>query len=82
MKIENKFMQLLSNRESEVLLLLANGNLNKEIADRLNISLDTVKKHVKKIYQKMQVRNRTEAVCKFIENRIEYSSQESISLIQ
>lgn len=51
----------LTRREQEVLALLAKGFLYKEIAQRLSISLDTVKKHCKNIYQKLNVRNRTEA---------------------
>ena len=51
----------LTRREKEVLAALAKGFLYKEIALRLSISLDTVKKHCKNIYQKLNVRNRTEA---------------------
>jgi DNA-binding NarL/FixJ family response regulator len=52
----------LTAREVEVLEVLAKGHLYKEISTRLSISLDTVKKHCKNIYQKLKVRNRTEAV--------------------
>lgn len=52
----------LTAREVEVLAGLAKGHLYKEISTRLSISLDTVKKHCKNIYQKLKVRNRTEAV--------------------
>lgn len=55
----------LTRREQEVLGALAKGFLYKEIAQRLSISLDTVKKHCKNIYQKLQVRNRTEATNHF-----------------
>lgn len=51
----------LTKREEEILAELAKGYLYKEIASRLSISLDTVKKHCKNIYQKLNVRNRTEA---------------------
>jgi two-component system, NarL family, response regulator LiaR len=51
----------LTKRENDVLELIAKGLLYKEIADMLNISLDTVKKHTKNIYKKLDVRNRTEA---------------------
>ncbi len=56
----------LSERESEVLDLLAHGHLYKEIADQLSISLNTVKKHIHHIYEKLQVQNRTEAVLRFL----------------
>jgi DNA-binding NarL/FixJ family response regulator len=52
----------LSTREEEVLELLSKGYANKEIADRLELSIDTVRSHLKHIYEKMHVRSRTEAV--------------------
>lgn len=54
----------LTPRENEILLLLGEGLLYKEIADRLAIKLDTVGTHVKSIYRKLHVRSRTEAVMK------------------
>jgi len=51
----------LSPRESEVLKLLADGLANKEIADQLDISVQTVRVHVKHIYEKLHVRSRVEA---------------------
>ncbi len=54
----------LSARERQVLDLMAEGLINKEIADKLDISLQTVKTHVKRIYVKMHARNRMEAVLK------------------
>lgn len=58
----NELLTLLSKRESEVLNLLASGLRNGEIADRLNVSIETVKSHIRSIYQKLGVRNRSEAV--------------------
>jgi len=52
----------LSRRESEILDLLARGYANKEIAEHLSISFDTVRTHLKKVYEKLHVRSRTEAV--------------------
>jgi DNA-binding CsgD family transcriptional regulator len=52
---------LLSERELEVLRLLAAGLSNQEIADRLVVALSTVKTHVNNIYSKLSARNRTEA---------------------
>jgi DNA-binding NarL/FixJ family response regulator len=52
----------LTDREAEVLQLLAQGMANKQIALRLNISEHTVKFHVSAIYSKLGVTNRTEAV--------------------
>ncbi len=54
----------LSPREQQVLSLLASGYLYKEIGDRLNIGVETVRTHVKSICQKMHVRSRIEAVAK------------------
>lgn len=55
---------LLTNKENEVLELLSKGYLYKEIADRLHITLNTVKQHIHKIYEKLHVSNRTEALNK------------------
>lgn len=56
---------LLSLREKEVLELVSKGLLYKEIAFRLEISTETVKKHLKNIYQKLHVQNKVEALNKF-----------------
>ena len=56
---------LLSQREKEVLELVSQGLLYKEIAIRLTISVETVKKHLKNIYQKLHVQNKVEALNKF-----------------
>lgn len=52
----------LSQREIEVLQLIANGLTNQEIADQLYLSLHTVKVHARNIYSKLAVKNRTQAV--------------------
>ena len=54
----------LTDREREILNLLAKGLLYKEIGELLNITTGTVKQHIHKIYEKLQVGNRTEAVNK------------------
>jgi DNA-binding NarL/FixJ family response regulator len=56
----------LSKREEEVLHHLSQGCLYKEIADRLSISIDTVRKHLNSIYGKLQVHSRTDAVVKYL----------------
>ncbi len=56
----------LSEREQEVLNCLSHGFLYKEIADKLGISYETVHTYVRRIYEKLQVRTRTEAVAKFL----------------
>jgi DNA-binding NarL/FixJ family response regulator len=56
----------LTPREEEVLSLLAKGYITKEIADQLSISFDTVRFHLKHIYQKLHVRSRTEALLKYL----------------
>ena len=56
----------LSEREQQVLDCLSNGFLYKEIADKLGISYETVHTYIRRIYEKLQVRTRTEAVAKFL----------------
>src|SRR5688572_590388 len=57
-------IDVLSQREKEVLQLLAKGLLYKEIAEKLSISTATVRQHIHKIYEKLHVQNRTEALNK------------------
>jgi DNA-binding NarL/FixJ family response regulator len=59
----------LTVREREILQGLSGGFAYKEIADRCGISVGTVRTHVEHIYQKLQVRNRTEAVVKYLGNQ-------------
>ncbi len=54
----------LTNREKEVLQSLAKGNSFKMMASELFVSIDTVRSHIKKIYEKLQVHSQTEAVSK------------------
>lgn len=56
----------LTDREFELLKVLADGLLYKEIAIQLDITIGTVKQHIHKIYHKLQVNNRTEAVNKYL----------------
>jgi len=56
----------LSPREQEVLDCLSQGLIYKEIADKLGISYETVHTYIRRIYEKLQVRTRTEAVAKFL----------------
>jgi DNA-binding NarL/FixJ family response regulator len=65
-KVKTK-KEILSNRENEVLQLLADGLLYKEIADRLHIGHGTVRQHIHNIYEKLHVQNRTEAVNKYFD---------------
>jgi len=58
----------LTQRESEILVLLSEGLSNKEIADRGKISYDTVRAHLRHIYEKLHVRGRTEAVKKYLKS--------------
>ena len=64
----NAFAELLSERERELLQLLSQGLFYKEIADKLNIALITVKKHCNNIYRKLQVSSKTEAINKVFRN--------------
>ncbi len=56
----------LSEREQQVLDLLSQGLIYKEISDRLGVSYETVHTYIRRVYEKLQVRTRTEAVAKFL----------------
>lgn len=60
----------LSDREKEVLNLLVEGYSYKMISGNLFISLDTVRSHIKKIYEKLQVNSKTEAVAKAFRDKL------------
>lgn len=60
----------LSRRESEILKLLVSGFSYKMIAAHLNISIDTVRFHIKKIYDKLHVHSATEAVSKALKDKL------------
>jgi DNA-binding NarL/FixJ family response regulator len=60
----NKYFQELTRREQEILELLSKGFRYKEIADKLFVSLDTVRTHVRNIYEKLHVNSRVEALKK------------------
>jgi DNA-binding NarL/FixJ family response regulator len=77
-KVVQSFQQLrpsspeseeLSPREREVLDLLARGYLYKEIADGLNISVPTVNTYIRRVYEKLHVRSRAQAVAKLNQTR-------------
>lgn len=63
-KPEKKVTDILSDREHEVLQHLAQGLIYKEIGEKLYISHETVKQHIKHIYQKLHVQNKIEALNK------------------
>lgn len=58
--------ETLTPREKAALELLSKGFLYKEIGDKLNISLSTVKQHLHHIYEKLHVQNRSEAILKYL----------------
>jgi len=68
--IEKDKINLLTNRELEVLSQVANGMFNKEIATNLNISERTVKNHISNIFKKIDVSDRTQAAVFAIKNNI------------
>ena len=66
-KIENPqstMLEPLSQRELEILKLIAQGLSNREIGERLFLALDTVKGHNRRIFDKLQVQSRTEAIAR------------------
>lgn len=56
----------LTKREQEILSLLAKGLLYKEIADQLQISINTVRVHIQKVYEKLHVHSRSQAIMRFL----------------
>ncbi len=58
---------MFTQRENEVLKLLAQGKTNQEIGDTLNISTHTVKAHLSEIYLKLNVKSRVLAVVKYLQ---------------
>lgn len=60
----------LTTREKEILTALSGGNSYKLIASQFEISIDTVRTHIKKIYEKLQVHSQTEAVSKAINEKL------------
>ena len=60
--LDEREEEVLSPREREVLVLLAEGRTNREIASALSITLATVKSHLVRIYAKLEASNRNEAL--------------------
>lgn len=56
----------LTSRENEILSHLSRGYANKEIADKMSITVPTVRTHLRHIYEKLHVRSRTEAIVKYL----------------
>jgi LuxR family maltose regulon positive regulatory protein len=63
-------VETLSRREFDVLRLIAEGYANREIAQHLTISINTVKMHIRHIYSKLGVRNRVQAITRARELRM------------
>lgn len=62
----------LTGRELEIITLLAEGFLDKEIAEKLKISVRTVQSYTRQIYIKLAARNRTQAVASFFRKNLNY----------
>ena len=65
-QVASKSAAELSRREREILELVSRGYGNKEIADQLSVSVETVRHHLKRVYEKFHVHSRSEAVVKFL----------------
>jgi DNA-binding NarL/FixJ family response regulator len=67
---EHKASEILSDRESEILKLVAMGMSNKEIAEKLFLSERTIKAHLTNIFNKLNVASRSEAIVKGLQWRL------------
>jgi DNA-binding NarL/FixJ family response regulator len=65
-KSQRRAVEKLTKQEQDILELLVQGCMNKEVADRLNLSLGTVRAHLHVIYGKLRVQSRTQAVVRFL----------------
>ena len=65
---DSRFIHL-TEKEKETLILLAEGKSNKEIADVMCVSIETIKSHLQAIYKKLGVKSRTEAAIYFLRER-------------
>lgn len=68
--IDKEKIEMLTKREMEILIQVANGMFNKEIAVNLNISERTVKNHISNIFKKIKVADRTQAAVFAIKNNL------------
>ena len=68
---EKSLIEPLTDRESDVLKLIISGQTNKEIAERLFISLNTVKGYIKSLYSKLHVQSRSQAIARARELNLE-----------
>lgn len=62
-------MKKLTYRENEVIKLISTGKTTQEISDILNISKNTINVHIRAIYQKIDVNNRTSAALVYLQNK-------------
>ena len=60
----------LSAREGQILQLVSEGQSNKLIADKLDMSFDTVRTHLKRVFKKLHVNSRTEAAMRYIQSKM------------
>jgi len=68
----------LSVREEQILLLLSQGYSNKMIANKLDLSIDTVCSHLKHVFSKMHVRSRTEAVVRYMASKAQQDKSDDL----
>ena len=69
-EVNTHLINPLTERELEVLKAIAEGKSNQQIADELFVSINTIKSHVNKIYDKLDVNNRTQATLKASELKL------------
>lgn len=69
-KLKSEASNILSPRQTDILKMLVDGKTYKDIASELGIAIDTVKTHIKKMYKVLHVKNKTEAIRKYLTNNL------------
>jgi two-component system nitrate/nitrite response regulator NarP len=68
-KVRPNPLKSLTHREHDLLAALENGRSNAQLAREFGVSINTVKFHLRNLFGKLDVRNRTQAICLYLETK-------------